>query len=165
VDDCLVSQAAGLRITGPVTIAAAVRRAEGARYDIWISAQTDASTVNAYELRTGTVGALEFVAANPGAIEADNAGAATAVPVAATRVVTAMRTGATIEFGVGTAAVSASHVLVPTADAASEFRLGSRKGGPLFARGRVYGAVVVARMLSARELDGLRGWLTARMTV
>lgn len=165
VDDCLAAQAAGLCITGPVTIAAAVRRAEGGRHDIWVSAQTDASVVSSYELRTNTVGALEFVAANAVALEADNAGPATAVPVAASRVVTAMRTGTTIEFTVGGAAVSAAHVLVPTADGASEFRLGSRKGAPLFARGRVYGAVVVARTLSVRELDGLRGWLTARMTV
>lgn len=162
IDDRLVSPAAGLRIIGPVTLGAAVQRAVGGRYDIWMSAQTQAGLVNQYELRTEPAGAAEFVAADASAVEVDLAGAAAVVPVGATRVVTAMRTGAAIEFNVGGTATSASHMMVPTADASSEFWLGGRRSGDIFARGRVYGAVVVGRVLSAVELGGLRAWLAAR---
>lgn len=162
VDDCLTSSAAGLCLTGPVTIAAAIRRADGERYDIWTSAQTEAGRTNAYELRTDPSGVLEFVAAHGGGFEADRADGPSVLPVAATRVVTAMRTSGTIDFTVGGVASSAAHGLVPTADAASEFRLGGRKGAPLFARGRIYGAIVVGRMLTGAELAAIRGWLTAR---
>lgn len=162
-DDWLASQAAGLRITGPLTLAAAVQRTNDARYDIWLSAQTQAGMANQYELRTDPAGVLEFVAADAAQFEADQAGAGAAVPVGAARIVTATRTSSAIDFTVGGVASSATHMIVPTADAASEFRLGSRKGVPLFARGRIYGAVIIGRILTTTELAGLQTWLAARI--
>lgn len=148
----------------------AVRREANGVYDVWMSAQTLASNVNQYELRTSPSGTIELIAAGGGPFEVSAAGAGLAVPIGGDRVVTAARTGSAIDFTAGTfgapgtateTASGAPHTMVPTADAQSEFRLGSRKGSPLFARGRLYAALIVGRPLTAAEGAGLRGYMAA----
>ena len=160
IDDWLGSTAAELRITGPVTLAIAMRRNVGDAHDMWISAQTDAARVNPYEFRTNPSGIPEFIASAEGAFETATAG--TAVPVGVDEVVTATRTGSTVAFTVGEAASSTPHTMVPTFDTATEFRLASRRGMPLFTNGRVYGALVVGRVLTPAEGAGLRTYLAMR---
>lgn len=163
VDDRLCSMAAELRITGAVTLAAAVRRAASGTYDMWITAQTSAGTVNPYELRTDPSGQVEFVGA--GAASYQISGSGLSVPAGAAAVVTGARTGAAIEFTAGAGASSVTHAMVPTSDAATEFRLGSRKGSPLFANGRLYAALVIGRLLSPAEAGALREHFAALVSV
>lgn len=166
VDDCLAVTAPELRFTGPTTLAIAVRREFGGAYDIWMSAQTFAGSINPYEFRSNSSGVPEFVAANAASVELADAGTIT-LPLDEDRVVTAARTESAIEFasrgfGGGTEATSsAAHALIPTADAQTEFRLGSRKGSPLFARGRLYAALAIGRPLTRAEGAALREYMAA----
>lgn len=158
-DDWLGSAAAELRMLGPLTLAVAIRRAVGGAYDVWISAQTSAASMNPFELRTDPSGMAEFVASGPGPFQATPSGLT--LPVGADRVLTAARTGAAIDFTVGAQAASGPHGTVPTSDAGCEFRLGARKGSPLFANGRLYAALAIGRLLTAAEARSLRAHMAA----
>lgn len=160
-DDWLGSMAAELRFTGPMTLAVAMRRGVSGLTDVWVSAQTHAANVNPYELRTDPSGTAELVASGAGAFERTSAGPGMGAPAGADVVITAARTGSAIDFTVGAGATSPPHVTVPTSDAETEFRLGSRKGIPMFANGRIYGALVIGRLLAPAEKAALRAWLSA----
>ena len=88
--------------------------------------------------------------------------AGTAVPVGVDAVITATRTGSAIAFTVGEAVSTTPHMMVPTSDGGTEFRLASRKGSPLFANGRLYGALVIRRVLTPGEGASLRTYLATR---
>lgn len=164
-DDFLPSAAPALRITGDLTAIVAVGRASDGRYDIWASAQTGAAQVNQYEIRTEPDGGLEFVASGLGEFEVDGGGPANRTPAGATRVLSVVRSGGRVRLDAGGGEVTAAHGTMPVADAQSEFRLGARKGSPLFARGRVHAALLIGRALSAAELRAAREFLAARAGV
>jgi hypothetical protein len=163
VDDYLASVAAGLRITGPLTLLAAVRRDTASRFDMWLTSQTNAASLNQYEYRTGTAAgaaSVHFIAADT-TIEQDNTSTISA-PLAANTLIGARRTGTQVVHEVGGVTQSFAHTKVPTSDTNSEFRLFSRKGTPLFADGRVYYALVIARSLTDAEMIPLRTYAGAK---
>jgi hypothetical protein len=165
-DDFLQSQAAGLRITGPLTLTAAFQRAAPSRWDIIMSCQTQAASINAFEWRTQNAAgdaAMHFVSANT-TVAVVNSGTCV-VPLGATRIASAIRTGSAVQFRANEQASSAAYTLVPSADENSQFRLGSRQGSTLFLQGRIYDALLIARALAAEELDQLRTYQAAKAGV
>jgi hypothetical protein len=165
-DDFLQSGAPGLRITGPLTLAAAYQRETASRWDMIMSCQTEAASTNAFEWRTQQTAGdapMDFVAGNA-SFAAVSSGSCV-VPIGAPRIVSAMRTGSAVQFRSNGQASSAAHTLVPTADANSQFRLGSRQGSTLFMQGRIYDALLIARTLAGYELEQLRAHQAAKAGV
>jgi hypothetical protein len=164
IDDHLASTAAGLRITGNLTLLAAIRKDSLSRFDMLMTCQTNAASVNQYEFRAANGAAspvqLTFIAADT-TVESDSS--TNILATAANKVISLRRSsGVEIEIGVNTTTETAAHTKVPTSDSNSEFRLGSRKGTALFFDGRMYPAIVVARRISDSEIANARQYAAGK---
>lgn len=172
VTQYLGSDDPAFRITGPLLLMAGVHKVNEGQYFPIMSCQTNAATVNQYEWRFNNVAsslvAQEFVAASS-SIEARNLAGPVGVPQATDVVVSIKRDTSTVTATLlhagAAASASAIYNMVPTADANSGFRIGSRKGSPLYANGRIYCAAVCNSLLTNEEFIELRTYIASKSGV
>lgn len=152
------SNVASLAITGDLTLATSVRCDSGA-FPMFITYQTGAGNLNAYEFRQSTAGGVTQFVHGDASVETLTG---PAVPAAGTDFFASVVRGSSSSMRVNSTSVSVTPTKTPTTDASSEFRLGSRHASATFYAGRMYGAMVFNRAVTTAEHAVIATYLGAK---